>query len=29
MDDLSEFLKRLWSGKEKSNSEAPVEAKMW
>jgi HAE1 family hydrophobic/amphiphilic exporter-1 len=28
MDDLSEFLKRLWSGKEKSNSEAPVEAKM-
>ena len=28
MDDLSEFLKRLWSGKEKSNSEVPVEAKM-
>jgi HAE1 family hydrophobic/amphiphilic exporter-1 len=28
MDDLSEFLKRLWSGKQKSNSEAPVEAKM-
>jgi HAE1 family hydrophobic/amphiphilic exporter-1 len=28
MDDLSEFLKRLWSGTEKSNSEAPVEAKM-
>jgi len=25
---LSEFLKRLWSGKEKSTSEAPVEAKM-
>ena len=28
MDDLSEFLKRLWTGKAKSNSEAPVEAKM-
>jgi len=28
MDDLSEFLKRLWSGKEKSNSEARVEAKI-
>jgi HAE1 family hydrophobic/amphiphilic exporter-1 len=28
MDDLSEFLKRLWSGKQKSNFEAPVEAKM-
>ena len=28
MDDLSEFLKRLWSGKQKSNSEASLEAKM-
>ncbi len=28
MDDLSEFLKRLWSGKQKSKPEAPVEAKI-
>jgi HAE1 family hydrophobic/amphiphilic exporter-1 len=28
MDDLSQFLKRLWSGQQKSNPEAPVEAKM-
>jgi HAE1 family hydrophobic/amphiphilic exporter-1 len=28
MDDLSEFLKRLWSGKQKSNPDASVEAKM-
>ena len=28
MDDLSEFLKRLWSGKQKSNSEASIEAKI-
>jgi len=28
MDDLSEFLKRLWRGKQKSNSEASLEVKM-
>jgi HAE1 family hydrophobic/amphiphilic exporter-1 len=28
MDDLSEFLKRLWSGKQKSKPDAPVEAKI-
>ncbi len=28
MDDLSEFLKRLWSGKQKSKPGAPVEAKI-
>ena len=28
MDDLSEFLKRLWSGKQKSKPEATVEAKI-
>ncbi len=28
MDDLSEFLKRLWHGKQKSNPEASLEAKM-
>jgi HAE1 family hydrophobic/amphiphilic exporter-1 len=28
MDDLSEFLQRLWSGKQKSIPEASVEAKM-
>ncbi len=28
MDDLSEFLKRLWAGKQKSNPEASLEAKM-
>jgi HAE1 family hydrophobic/amphiphilic exporter-1 len=28
MDDLSEFLKRLWSGKQNSPPDAPVEAKI-
>ena len=28
MDDLSEFLKRLWRGKQKSNPDASLEAKM-
>jgi len=28
MDDLSEYLKRLWSGKQKSNPDASVEAKI-
>jgi HAE1 family hydrophobic/amphiphilic exporter-1 len=28
MDDLSEFLKRLWHGKQKSSPQAGLEAKM-